>query len=127
HSSLRRHQLRLRRIDCRLFDGELHLQRLRIELDQNIAFFYPVIVIHQHTRNLSPNTRGNERDITVYVSVISRNGVPGVKRFRDYDEDDDGRADDDQGSSQPAFFRSFALVASGRHRRTYRLIRWWGL
>ena len=93
HRGLCHNQISLHGIDRGLLDRDLHAIRFRIELDENVAFFDPIIVIDKDARDLSAHTRRHERDVAIHISVISRNGVPRVKGFRDYDKDDDDRAD----------------------------------
>ena len=103
-SGLRHNKIGLRGVDRSLFDRDLDAKRFRIQLNEHVALLNSIVVVHEDSRDLSADTRSDERDVAVDEGVVSRNGMPGVKRFRDYDEDQDDRADDDQGSSQSVFF-----------------------
>jgi hypothetical protein len=96
----------LRRINGRLFDCDLDLKRLRIEPNQDIAFFHTVIVINQNLRDLAAHARRNESDIAVHVSVVSRNGVPRVKDPGNGDKNDKQHAKDDKRAARSKFLKN---------------------
>ena len=83
----------------------MHLKWLRIELNQDIAFFYPVIVINQNLRDLAAHARRNESDIAVHVSIVSRNGVPCMKNPGNDDENDRQHAKDDKRAARSKFLK----------------------
>jgi hypothetical protein len=102
---LRRYKPRLRCLNGRLFDCDLHLKRLRIKSNQDIAFFYPVVIINQNLRDLPADARSDEGDIAVHVSIVSRNGVPRVKDPGDDDEDDEQYANDNERAARSKFLK----------------------
>ena len=56
-------------------DGHLNLVRLLVELDQQVALFHTVIVVHQHPRHLARHTRSHEGHMAVDIGVIGGNRV----------------------------------------------------
>jgi hypothetical protein len=104
HRRLGYDQICLRGVNRSLFDGDLHLKRLRIELNHYVAFFYPVVVINQNLRDLSADARGDESDIAVHVSIVSRNGMPCVKNPGNDDEDEEQHTDNNEGAARSKFF-----------------------
>ena len=75
HFGLGHLQVRRRRIDSRLFDRDCDLKRLLVQLDQKVSLAHPVVVVDEDARNLAFDAGGHERDVTVDVGVIGRNGV----------------------------------------------------
>jgi len=63
-------QVRPGRIDCCLFDRDLHLVRLRVEFDQHVAFLHSVVVVDQDPSHLADHTGRDEGHITVHIRVI---------------------------------------------------------
>jgi len=89
-----------------LVDCDLHLKRLRIQPNQDIAFFYPVVIINQNLRDLSAHARGDESDIAVHVSIVSRNGMPCVKNPGNDDEDNQQHADNNECAARSKFLKN---------------------
>ena len=79
-------QLGLRDLHRRLPDGDLHPVRLRVELDEHVAFLDAVVVLHEHAGHLPGHARRDEGDVAVHVGVIGGNGVQRVEDFRQRDE-----------------------------------------
>ena len=68
-------QVRRRRIDSRLFDGDCDLKRFLVEFDQQVSLTYPVVVVDEDARDLAPDAGGDECHVTVHIGVVGRNRV----------------------------------------------------
>ncbi len=60
----------LGRVDRRLFQIDLNLIRLLVELDDQIALSHAVVIVDENLRHLSGNARGHKRHVTVDEGVV---------------------------------------------------------
>ena len=126
HRGLGRYQLRLRGIDRRLFDRDLHAIRLGVELDQHVAFLHAVVVVDEDARDLARDARRDKSYVAIHISVISRDRVPGVKSFRDYEQQEQRPGDDDQRlapASDPPRWRRDRCLCRRRRGIRFRFFR----
>ena len=70
HCGLGDNEVRLRGIDRGLLDRNLYAIRLPVELDEQVAFFHPVVVLNKHASHLTDDARCDERDVTIHVGII---------------------------------------------------------
>ena len=84
----RRLQVRLCRIDGRPFYCDCGLIRLLVQFDKKVSPAHAVIVVHEDTRNLTADARGNEGDVTVHERVVGRNGVESLQDPRNANHKD---------------------------------------
>ncbi len=97
HVGLGGDEIGFRGIDRRLLDVHLHLVRLGIEFDEQVAFLHTIIVVDQHARHLPTDAWRNESHVAIHISVVGRDRVQGMdhprhaveQRHRNKDQADD--------------------------------------
>ena len=87
HRGPGRLQIRLRGIDGRLLHGDRVLKRLLVQFDKKISLVHAVVVIHQDTRDLTVDARGDEGHVTVHEGVVGRNRAEGMHGPRNPDRE----------------------------------------
>jgi hypothetical protein len=80
HLGLGGHQVRFGHGDSSSLDSDLNLEGFLVKLDQQVSFFHPVVVIHQHAHHLSRHPGSNEGYVAIDIGVI---GTHRLQR-RDY-------------------------------------------
>ena len=75
HLGLGGRQVRFGRVHGGFLDRHLNLVRLLVELDQHVALFHAVVVVHQDLGHLAGHARSHEGHVAVDVGVIGGNRV----------------------------------------------------
>ena len=75
HLGLGRRQVGFGHVHGGLLDLDLNLVGFLVELDQQVALFHAIIVIHKDTGYLAGHTGGHEGHMAIDVSVIRGNGI----------------------------------------------------
>ena len=77
HRGRSRNQIRLCNIDGDTFFGDYVLERLLVQLGENISLVNRIVIVDQHPGYLPAYARGNEGHVAVHECVIRRDGVEG--------------------------------------------------
>ena len=75
HGRLGHNEVCFGNVNSRLLYRHLDAKRLRIELDEHVAFAHTAIVVHQHLHHLAGNARRNKGDVAIHISIVGRDGV----------------------------------------------------
>ena len=118
HLGLRRHPVPVRRRHRGLLDRNLDLIGLLVELDQQVALFHAVIVIHQDLHYLPRHPGRHKGHMAVHIGVIGRNRRKGQDQPRYQENNHDNRAEPGPRPHQP-----FSPWKWGRRWRVRRRLR----
>ncbi len=120
HCGLGYNEVRLRGIDRGLLDRDLYAIRLRVELDEHVAFLHPVVVLNKHAGHLTDDARCDESHVTIHIGIIGRDGVPRVDNAWNDNEEKDERCDRDQDIAHAMILGRGKRSGSGFRRRSRR-------
>ena len=101
HLGLGGHQVGFGRRHGGFLDLDLNLVRLLVELDQQVALFHAVVVIHQDLGHLARHPGGDEGHVAVDVGVIGGNRVQRRDHPGHQEVGPDRQADHDHRQDQP--------------------------